>query len=100
MKPEPIVFFGTSQLSLAAIKALEPDFRVELLVTKPDSRLHGRVQTPIVKSWAKPAKVPVWQPKGAVELEKMMQDTHQLTSRIGVVIDYGLIISSTVIAAF
>ena len=100
MKSETIVFFGSSKVSLEALEALARSFKIEAVITKPDSRLHGRLHSPAVKTWAKAHKLPVKQPASAAELEKLMQNTQRFTSRIGVVIDYGLIIPTSVIEAF
>ncbi len=100
MKSRPIVFFGSSQLSLSALKALATDFTIEAVITKPDTRLHGKTLSPPLVVWAKTAKIPYFQPANAQQLETLMQKPQRFSSVVGVVIDYGIIIPNGVIAAF
>ncbi len=97
---DSIVFFGTSQVSLGSLQALAEKFAVEAVITKPDAKLRGKTQPPVIKSWSKQRKIPLFQIPNAVELEKLFTKTQQFKSQLGVVIDYGLLIPDRVINSF
>lgn len=96
----PIVFFGTEDFSLYALKALvEAQFHVAAVMTKPDSR-RGRGQNmtePAVKTFAKQHGIPVWQPE---KLSEITEDIKALDSPAGVLVSFGKIIPESIISLF
>lgn len=95
-----IVFFGTEQFSLAALKALvEHGFKVSAVVTKPDQpRGRGqKVQPPPIKTYALARGITVWQP---TRLGEIADDIKALQPTIGVLVSYGKIIPQSIIDLF
>jgi methionyl-tRNA formyltransferase len=98
--PAKIVFFGTGPVSLATLEGIKDHFVIEAVITKPDSSSSsGRQIAPPVKIWADDNKVPVYQPATKAELVALISD-QKFESRLGLVVDYGLIIPESVINAF
>ena len=94
-----IVFFGSGQISLATINSLIEKFNFEAIITTPDSRLHGHVVEPAIKTWAVKNRTPVYQPTTNNELSKLVAK-EKFKSQLGVVAEYGLIIPVDVINHF
>ncbi|NCQ54486.1 methionyl-tRNA formyltransferase, partial [Candidatus Saccharibacteria bacterium] len=71
-----IVFFGTDDFSLAALKALfESGYNIAAIITKPDSK-SGRGHTltmPSVKKFALEKNLEVWQPLKVTEINGKIQ---------------------------
>lgn len=99
LSSESIVFFGTGDVSLASLQYLSTIYRIEAVITKPDSKNHGKINYPAVKKWALDNSVDFLQPEGKKELTKAFESVRYL-SRLAVVIDYGIIISQDVIDYF
>ncbi len=95
-----IVFFGTEDFSLHALKALvENNLPVAAVVTKPDTK-RGRGQKhtqPAVKTYALEHDIPVWQP---VKLGDITDDIKKLTKPVGVLVSYGKIIPKSILSMF
>lgn len=95
-----IVFFGTEEFSLTALKGLvEAGYNVVAVITKPDSK-RGRKQTltpPSVKVYAESQNIPVWQPAKLSEVEN---DIKAIGDVAGVLVSYGKIIPNSIINLF
>ncbi len=95
-----IVFFGTEDFSLVALKGLvEAGFEIAAVVTKPDSK-KGRKQLitpPAVKIFALQHRIPVIQP---VKLKDHLDEIKNLGDNIGVLVSYGKIIPKEIIDIF
>jgi len=95
-----IVFFGTEDFSLTALRGLiEAGYNVAAVITKPDSK-RGRDQKltpPSVKVFALKHAIPVWQP---VKLTDVAADIQSLGDVAGVLVSYGKIIPQSIIDLF
>lgn len=99
-KENPIVFFGTEDFSLEALKQLvEHDYEVEAVITKPDFKKGRgkRLEQPAVKQFATSKSLAVYQPTTTNELTKVLAKLH---NKIGVLVSYGKIIPQHIIEAF
>ncbi len=96
---QSIVFFGTGQTSLDALKTLAEEFVIEAVITKPDSTKHSKARPTEVAAWARQNAISVYKPAGKKELSTLVADK-QFRSSIGVVLDYGVIIPEDVIDSF
>lgn len=95
-----IVFFGTEDFSLYALKVLvEQGFAVAAVVTKPDTKRGrgGALTKPAVKVFAESHNIPVWQPSRLKEIEASISALHD---PIGVLVSYGKIIPQSIIDLF
>jgi methionyl-tRNA formyltransferase len=93
-----LVFFGSGPVGQAALRGLIKDgFSIEAIITKPRSeRHHGSMP---VEDFAKEYTIPYFTPATKRELTALF-DGHDFISTLGVVVDYGIIISHEVIASF
>lgn len=95
-----LVFFGTGQTSVEALQCLAEDFEIELVVTKPPSQNSaGKPIKNQVQIWAEENKVSIITPSTKSELATDICGIG-VKSRIGVVLDYGMIIPEEVINIF
>ena len=97
---KPIVFFGTEDFSLTALRGLiEAGYMIAAVVTKPDSKRGRRQQlaSPEVKSFALERGLTVWQP---LKLSELTTDIQTLGPVAGVLVSYGKIIPQIVIDLF
>ena len=95
-----IVFFGTEEFSLVALRALvEANYNIAAVITKPDTpRGRGHALTPpSVKVYANEHGIPVWQP---AKLRDVEVDIATLTPVAGVLVSYGKIIPQSIIDLF
>ncbi len=96
----PIVFFGTEDFSLNALRALvEAGYTVAFVVTKPDSpqgRGH-KLTPPAVKTYAAEHGIAVLQPRNLKEIIDPIKD---LSNPAGVLVSYGKIIPQSIIDLF
>lgn len=96
----PIVFFGTEEYSLIALRTLvEAGYEVAAVVTKPDTargRGHKLVY-PAVKTYAIEHDIPVWQPD---RVRDIIYDIKSLDKPVGILVAYGRIIPQSVIELF
>lgn len=96
----PIVFFGTEDHSLIALKTLvEAGYPVAAVVTKPDApKGRGKKLTaPAVKTYALEKNIPVWQPAKLKDITKNIQ---QLENPVGVLVSFGKIIPQSTLELF
>jgi methionyl-tRNA formyltransferase len=94
---ETVVFFGSGPVAAAALKLLVQDFAVEAVITKPLPP-HHRGDFPVL-TLAKDLNLPVFTPATKQALSELFL-TKPVVSQVGVVIDYGIIISPDVIDYF
>lgn len=95
-----IVFFGTGEVSLETLKGISSHVQIEAIITKPDLlSSSGSRTSPAVKLWAQENGVPCYQPANKAELGDLF-DKQAFESRVGLVVDYGLIIPLSVISSF
>lgn len=95
-----IIFFGTEEFSLTALRALvEANYDIAAVVTKPDTpRGRGHVLTPpSIKVYAQAHDIPVWQP---TKLADIADDIRDLQPIAGVLVSYGRIIPQSIIDLF
>ncbi len=96
----PIVFFGTEDHSLLALKALvNAGYPVAAVVTKPDAPKGrgNKLTAPAVKTYAVENNIPVWQP---AKLKDITADIKQLGSPVGVLVSFGKIIPQATLDLF
>jgi len=96
----PIVFFGTEEHSLIALRGLvEANMPVVAVVTKPDAaKGRGKKLTaPAVKIYAEAHNIPVWQPTRLKEITKAIE---KLDNPIGILVSYGKIIPKKTLELF
>lgn len=96
----PIVFFGTEEYSLIALKALyEAQFPIAAVITKPDAPKGrgGKLAEPAVKKFAHAHNIPVWQP---TSLKDVYENILALGRPIGILVSYGKIIPQSIIDLF
>ncbi len=97
---KPIVFFGTEDFSLHALRGLvEAGYPVVAVVTKPDSKRgrHQKLTPPPAKVYAEQRAIPVWQP---AKLSDITADIRSFGDVTGVLVSYGKIIPQSIIDLF
>jgi len=97
---QPIVFFGTEEHSLIALRGLvESGMPVAAIVTKPDAA-KGRgkkLTSPAVKVYAEEHNIPVWQP---TKLKDITEGIQELNNPVGILVSYGEIIPKKTLELF
>lgn len=96
----PIIFFGTEEHSLIALKALyDAKFTIAAVITKPDAPKGrgNKLAPPAVKQFALERNIPVWQP---TKLAAITDDIRALQPVVGVLVSYGKIIPQSIINLF
>lgn len=94
---ETIVFFGSGPVAAEALELLAQDFEVEAVITKPQPS-HHKEQFPVLAVTER-LGLKTFTPTNKAELAELFQ-TRPVSSRLGLVIDYGFIIPQTVIDYF
>jgi len=97
-KSAQLVFFGSGSVGLTSVKALSEIFEIEAVITKPDPKLKRSGEAPVA-TWAKEHNIHLEQPDNTNSLTALFSKA-DFKSRIGVVVDYGLIIAKPVIDYF
>jgi methionyl-tRNA formyltransferase len=94
---EPIVFFGTGPVAAASLELLAQTFEVEAVITKPRAE-HHRGSVPVLETAAKLGlkTVEVVNKKSTSEAVAAAN----FTSRVAVLIDFGIIVTQDVIDRF
>jgi methionyl-tRNA formyltransferase len=91
----PVVFFGSGPVAGKSLEALARDFVIEAVVTKT-----GDSKNPnLVEAVASSHGFKLLSAANKAELDNLF-DNNEFSSELGLVIDYGIIISSRVITAF
>jgi methionyl-tRNA formyltransferase len=97
-KSRPLVFFGSGPVGAATLTGLiKAGFEFEAIITKPHLA-HHKGPMPVL-DFAKIRKIPVYTPTDRQNLDKIFR-TASFTSRLGIVVDYGIIIGKNVIKSF
>ena len=95
-----IVFFGTGQTSLEALQALNADFDIKLVVTKPPAKNSaGKEFKNPVHEWAEKNGLGVITPASKKDLDTALGHGEYYDC-LGIVLDYGMIIPENAIAVF
>lgn len=92
-----IVFFGSGPVAAKSLQLLQKNFEIEAVVTKPRPE-HHRGDTPVLEL-CNELGLKSFTPTNKAELSKLFT-TRPVTSTLGVVIDYGIIIAQDVIDYF
>jgi len=95
-KPQ-IVFFGSGPVAAKSLRLLLEAFTIEAVITKPKP-IHHRGSTPVLELSEK-LKLKTFTPSNKKELSELFA-SKPVTSRLGIVIDYGIIIAQDVIDYF
>ena len=95
-----LVFFGTGPVSAATLAGIHGSFQIEAVVTKPRMTAPGGKPLPhpvldLVEQHGWPSAVVA----GKAELADLVA-AHPFTSRVGLVVDFGIIIPASVIDSF
>ncbi len=93
-----IVFFGSGPVAAESLKLLANHFSIEKVVTKSVPEHHKGPAAP-VELLSKQLKIPVIFSNSKEELDKIFSKT-KFSSKIGIIVDYGVIVSQKVIDYF
>lgn len=94
---DKIVFFGSGPVAAQSLALLADDFSFEAVVTKPRPP-HHRGSVPVLEL-AERLHLPVYTAENGAELNKLFAKK-PFQSRLGVLIDFGIIVSQAVIDYF
>jgi methionyl-tRNA formyltransferase len=92
-----ILFFGSGPVAAASLSSLADHFTIETVITKAVPAHHKGIAP--VDELAKQLGLPVLYANTQKELDKLV-DKHQFSSTVGVIVDYGVIVSQKVIDRF
>jgi methionyl-tRNA formyltransferase len=92
-----VVFFGSGPVAARSLELLSQYTSVEAVITKPKPA-HHRGEVPVLKTCEK-LGLKTFTPTSKQELSELFKN-RQFESHVGVVIDYGIIISKDVIDSF
>lgn len=92
-----IVFFGSGPVAAASLEGILDDFEVELVITKPRPA-HHRDPAP-VEELAKARGLDLAFADSKLDVDKVLEN-RELKSEVGLIIDYGVIVSSFAIESF
>lgn len=92
-----IVFFGSGPVAAQSLSLLIEDFIIEAVITKPKPT-HHKGDTPVLEL-AEKMGLRIFTPENKKELSKLFE-SKPVNSKLGVVIDYGIIIAQDVIDYF
>lgn len=93
----PIVFFGSGPVAAESLRLLAKDAEIEAVVTKPRAA-HHRGDVPVLRV-AKELDLPTFTVSKRSELDELI-NKDPLKSRLGVLVDFGIIVSQKVIDYF
>ncbi len=92
-----IVFFGTGPVAAASLELLAQSFAIEAVITKP--RADGHKGAVPVLEVAEKLALPIVAVRNKTEVSERIREA-QFTSKLGVLIDFGIIVTQDVIDAF
>lgn len=92
-----IVFFGSGPVAAACLELLAQHTQIEAVITKPKPP-HHRGEFPVIKT-AERLNMPIYTVSGKQSLSDLI-GSHQFKSIVGVLIDFGIIVSQNVIDSF
>lgn len=94
---ETIIFFGSGPVAADSLRQLAKNFKIEAVITKPRAATH-KGTVPVFES-AQQLHLRVFTVGDRLSLDKLVAKT-KFTSNIGVLVDFGIIVSHKVIEAF
>ncbi len=97
MRRPSITFFGSGPVAAQSLELLAQDFTIEAVITKPRAP-HHRGEVPVL-SVAEKLKLPVLTAANGRELNELFA-SKPVKSRLGILIDFGIIVSQGVIDYF
>ena len=96
-KVGPVVFFGSGPVAAASLRLLVEHCDVEMVITKPRA-VHHRGSVPVL-ALAEELSLPVMTVSTKSELDQAIT-AHAFASKVGVLIDFGIIVSDQTIQSF
>ncbi len=97
MSKPSVVFFGTGPVAAKSLESLLSDFEVKAVITKPQPT-HHKEEFPVT-TLAHSNKLPVYEISNKAELSELFK-TQNFNSKVGLVIDFGIIINKDVLDYF
>lgn len=94
---EPVIFFGSGPVAAKSLELLHKNFSIEAVITKPKPTNHKH-PVPVL-DFANKLKLPVYTAENKNQLDEIFKST-LFASRVGIVVDFGIIISQSVIDYF
>jgi len=94
---KPIVFFGSGLVAAQSLEFISRNFNIEAVITKP-KKSNSRDPVPVIDLSNK-LGVKVYTPTNKDELDYLLENTN-FNSEVGILIDYGIIVSQKVINSF
>jgi methionyl-tRNA formyltransferase len=94
---KPIVFFGSGPVAARSLELLSKNFEIEAVVTKPRAA-HHRGEVPVLEL-AERLSIPVMTASDKKSLDELI-DSKPFKSELGILIDFGIIVSQKVIDYF
>ncbi len=94
---ETIIFFGSGPVAAKSLEALAQKFAIELVITKPKPQ-HHKQPFPVIET-AKNLHLQILTTEDKQDLVGKLKD-YPLSSRLGLVIDYGIIVPKDIIERF
>jgi methionyl-tRNA formyltransferase len=92
-----IVFFGSGPVAAASLDFLSDHFNIEAVITKSVPAHHKGVAP--VEKLARKLKLPIIFASNKQELDNVIEN-HNFQSQIGIIVDYGVIVSQKIIDYF
>lgn len=93
----PIVFFGSGPVAAASLDYISRHFAVEVVITKSVPPHHKGVAP--VEELSNKLKLPTLFASNKTDLDDLI-DSHKFKSNLGIIVDYGVIVSQKVISTF
>lgn len=90
MSKQSIVFFGSGSVAAKSLQKLKSDFQIEAIVTKPSTEQEMSLCIP---------GTTVFTVSNRSELDQLFIN-HKFTSQVAILIDFGIIVSTTIIKSF
>lgn len=95
-----IVYFGTGPISVATAEELNKYFDIEAIITKTDrAKPNGMLQPTLLADWARSHDLKIFKVENKASLDEVFKN-NRFESKVGVVVDFGIIISEKVIDSF
>jgi len=92
-----IVFFGSGPVAAASLEFLAKHFSIEGIITKSVPAHHKGLAP--VEELTKKLHIPVYFANTKLELDNLI-DSHKFNSQLGIIVDYGVIVSQKTIDSF
>jgi methionyl-tRNA formyltransferase len=93
----PVVFFGSGPVAAESLRLLNTNFTIEVVVTKPRPE-HHKGDVPVIRV-AEELGLPIFTVVNKRTLDDLIEST-SFKSRLGILIDFGIIVSQKAIDAF